>query len=140
MKPAYAIALFIMAGLFNACKKEDISRNSANPVLFMGECYTPIQTTEPIHLCFTKVLSESRCPLHGECIWAGTAIAEFTFTKNGQSYPLSLSTNHTLMGYPQDSVIDGYKIEFVNLYPYPDLQAPPPTPADIKAEIRITRL
>jgi hypothetical protein len=71
-------------------------------------------------------------------VWAGSALAKFSLTKNGESTSFSLATLK-YGSYNKDTVIMGYKIEFVNLSPYPGTVSTP-VPADrIKAEIKITR-
>jgi hypothetical protein len=76
---------------------------------------TCLQSNEnSISICFDSVLTDSRCPLGGECIWAGEAIARFQ---------IKMYENGTKIFdmHPGDTQIieDKYKIYFVDLLPYP---------------------
>lgn len=92
-----------------------------------------------LSLCFTSVESDSRCPANAMCIWAGTAICNFTFIKNGDLHQLKLATL-AVPGTPKDTTVAGFKIEFVNLHPYPGTTNGPIENKDRKAEVKITKL
>lgn len=70
------------------------------------------------------------------CITSGTAIAEFTFTKGNNSSTFQLATSPLNNEPPRDTTIEGYKIEFVNLSPYPG-SISNPAPSDFEAEVKV---
>ena len=41
--------------------------------------------------------------------------------------------------YTKDTIIGGYKIEFINLLPYPGTFTPPAQDSDVKAELKISK-
>jgi hypothetical protein len=64
----------------------------------------------------------------------GTAIGRFSFTVNNNEQKITLSTVHSPALFPTDTILLGYKIEFLDLLPYPDINAPgiPKYQADLK--------
>jgi len=94
---------------------------------------------DDLKLSFDKVVSDSRCPANAVCIWQGAATAKFSFTKNGESHSFDLSTITKSPGYAKDTIISGYKFEFMNLSPYPGTFTPPAPDDQIKAELKITK-
>ncbi|HEX2395730.1 MAG TPA: hypothetical protein VHI78_10305 [Bacteroidales bacterium] len=84
-------------------------------------------------VCFDSVLSDSRCPKNVVCIWAGEATARFTiddFRNSPVQADLRLGT--------LDTLIQGLRISFVALEPYPDFNNPHKT-EEYKAGIVIKR-
>jgi hypothetical protein len=92
-----------------------------------------------LSLCFSSVESDSRCPANAMCIWAGTAICNFTFIKNGDLHQLKLATL-AVPGTPKDTTVAGFKIEFLNLSPYPGTTNGSIKDKERKAEIKITKI
>ncbi|HET6768077.1 MAG TPA: hypothetical protein VFH08_11780 [Chitinophagaceae bacterium] len=92
-----------------------------------------------VKLGFDAVISDSRCPANAMCIWQGAATAAFSFTKNGNTHRFNLSTITMKPQYTKDTLIAGYKIEFIHLLPYPGTFTPPAPDSQIKAELKITR-
>ena len=92
-----------------------------------------------VKLAFDAVVSDSRCPANAVCIWQGAATATFSFSKNGSNHRFNLSTITMEPNYKKDTVISGYKIEFMNLLPYPGTFTPPAPDSDVKAELQITK-
>ena len=83
------------------------------------------------------MIEDSRCPLGVVCIWQGTAIAKFSVTVNDHQQPVTLST-FKLPGFPSDTILMGYKIEFVDLLPYPDINKSHDI-SEYRAELKITK-
>lgn len=77
-----------------------------------GRCLNDNQKKSSI--CFDKVVTDSRCPVNVVCVWAGEAIARFTF-RSGNNIPISVDLNTGT----KDTVISGYKFSFHDLFPYP---------------------
>ena len=83
------------------------------------------------YICLDTVLSDSRCPSDVVCVWAGEAIARFKIEKyNG--FPIFID----LKEGAKDTLIDGYRISFVKLLPYP-ASAHQTKPEEYKARIVI---
>ncbi|MEO8404751.1 MAG: hypothetical protein ABI480_09155 [Chitinophagaceae bacterium] len=138
MKRVCLVTLSIVLIAFISCEKSD-NNTSRYPYVFLDQCVTPSFESDNIRLCMNEVLSDSRCPANANCIWQGAASAKFTFTKNGSPHPIVLSTLSLAPGFTKDTTIDGYKIEFINLLPYPDFSHTPGSD-EIKAEVKITKL
>lgn len=92
-----------------------------------------------VKLGFDAVVSDSRCPANAMCVWQGAATAAFSFSKNGDTHRFNLSTLTMKPQYTKDTVLAGYKIEFINLLPYPGTFTPPAPASQIKAELKITK-
>lgn len=121
-----------------ACKKNKDGR-SQYPFVYLHDCVSKNYSHDRVSLCFEEVISDSRCPEGMFCIWEGAAIAKFIFTKDNNNHVLTLSTNALNLPISKDTVVDGYRIEFVDLEPYPkQVQIPEPPP--YKAEVKITQL
>ena len=67
-----------------------------------------------------SVLSDSRCPLMAECVWAGTAEVRFTFS--AKDYESKTAELFTVNNKEQtDSTnYNGLKIKLLDLIPYPE--------------------
>ena len=116
-----------------ACKK-DKDKKSEYPLIYEHDCVSTIKSYDGIRLCFDKVIADQRCPDDVECFWEGYAIGQFTFTKANNAHVLSLYVRG------RDTVVDGYKIKFVELTPHP-LYHPGPGPRKpYKAEVEVTKM
>lgn len=88
-------------------------------------------------LSFDNVVTDSRCPANAVCVWAGIAVARFTFRHEGREYPFMLSL---MPGQPkQDTIIKGYFIEFFELNPYPGIYSDTKAPG-VTAEVKVHKL
>jgi hypothetical protein len=90
-------AMLLMAA---SCKKEAVNR---------GEVYRD----GDFSIQFTD-FTDSRCPQDAECIWAGEAVV-FLKAASGET-----NIDFSLRGLGSDTTLMGYKIEFVDLLPYPE--------------------
>src|SRR6188768_4597251 len=128
MKLLLSILLFITLTAFvNSCSKSGNKFKNGN---IAGD---------DLKLCFDAVVSDSRCPANAVCIWQGAATASFSFTKNGKTHRFNLSTINMQPNYTKDTVIAEYKIEFINLFPYPGTVVDPIPDSQRKAELKITK-
>jgi len=123
--------------LLFSCSKSIVSHDPA--ILYLNDCNEYENESELVSLCFENVVSDSRCPTGVVCVWEGTAVANFTFKKDNTSYPITLSTLKMPPQYTKDTIVAGYKIEFLNLHPYPR-QHSTPSAGTIKDEVKVTRL
>jgi hypothetical protein len=138
MKLFIYIVPAVMILMAHSCTK-DIELREGTVEIALKRCSNGDIGGNNLRLCFDSLMSDSRCPANAVCGWAGTAIAKFSFTKDNKTKSFILSTLDMSPTYTKDTVLMGYKIEFVNLSPYPGT-APMPVPADqIKAELKITK-
>lgn len=140
MRSFVLIGLVSCLGLLNACKKSVGAGSETSLNIALHDCANNIFSNNQVRLCFESVIQDSRCPANAMCIWQGMAVCKFSFFTNGKSYPLTLSTLSIPGAYTKDTIVAGYKIEFITLTPYPGL---PPVPApgnEIRAEVKIRRL
>ena len=93
-----------------------------------------------LSLRFDSVISDSRCPANVVCVWQGEASVKFTIIKNGTRDFFNLSTINMEPSFRKDTVIYGYKIELLNIYPYPGTYTPPVADSEVKAELKITKV
>ena len=138
MKSYLSIPL-IVSGLFiNSCSKSGLLKEGTL-VLGLNKCVSGKISGDKLTLCFDSLIADSRCPANVVCIWQGTAVAKFSLRKNNEPTSFTLATINMSPNYRKDTTIMGYKIEFVNLSPYPGT-VPDPIPNDrIKAELKITK-
>lgn len=139
MKVFLSIFLFTTLTAFvNSCSKSGDKFSEGTIKLKLSNCENGSISGDDLKLCFEAVVNDSRCPANAVCIWQGAATATFSFTKNGDSHRFDLSTITMKPNYTKDTVIAGYKIEFINLSPYPGTVDPLPD-NQIKAELKITK-
>lgn len=139
MKLFLYIAPVVIILMAHSCSKKDIALREGTVELALKRCGNGDIGGNNLRLCFDSLLSDSRCPANAMCIWQGTATAKFSLTKDNETKTFVLSTLNQPPTYKKDTILMGYKIEFVNLSPYPGTVSMP-VPADkIKAEIRITK-
>ena len=140
MKLLLSILLFITLTAFvNSCSKSGNKFNEGTIELKLLDCANGNIAGVNLKLCFDAVVSDSRCPANAVCIWQGAATASFSFTKNGKTHRFNLSTINMPPNYTKDTVIAEYKIEFINLFPYPGTVADPIPDSQRKAELKITK-
>ena len=140
MKTFLIILAVATISLGNSCSKSGDKRLTEGTIeLKLHESAEGSIKGDRVKLVFDAVVSDSRCPANTMCIWQGAATATFSFTKNGDSHRFNLSTLDMEPNYTKDTVIGGYKIEFIHLLPYPGTFTPPAPDSQIKAELKITR-
>ncbi len=84
-------------------------------------------------ICLDTVLSDSRCPIDVNCVWAGEAKARFKYSINNNT-PIAID----LRAGVADTLINEYKFSFVDLLPHP-LHDKQINPEDYIAKIVIKR-
>ncbi|TMI95603.1 MAG: hypothetical protein E6H08_06075 [Bacteroidetes bacterium] len=140
MKLFLSILLFITLTAFvNSCSKSGNRLREGTIELKLSDCEKGNIEGDDLKLCFEAVVGDSRCPANAVCVWQGAATASFSFTKNGDTHRFNLSTIAMKPNYSKDTVIAGYKIEFINLSPYPGTVSTPVPDDQIKAELKITK-
>jgi hypothetical protein len=140
MKLFLSILLFITLTAFvNSCSKSGNRLREGTIELKLSDCEKGNIEGDDLKVCFEAVVGDSRCPANAVCVWQGAATASFSFTKNGDTHRFNLSTIAMKPNYTKDTVIAGYKIEFINLSPYPGTVSTPVPDDQIKAELKITK-
>jgi hypothetical protein len=126
--------------LAHSCSKTKNVLREGTMEIGLRKCAEGTIGGNKLSLCLDSLISDSRCPANAMCIWQGTAVGKFSLTKNNEPNSFVLATINMSPNYHKDTIIMGYKIEFVNLSPYPGT-VPVLVPADqIKAELKITKL
>ena len=139
MKLVLAILFIAATSFVNSCSKPAIELKEGILELPLKNCAKGTISENKLTLCFDSLIADSRCPANAICIWQGTATARFSLTKNKETVTFVLSTLNTPPTYIKDTILLGYKIEFINLSPYPGTEAAPVPNDKIKAEIKITK-
>jgi hypothetical protein len=142
MRPLTLLAFFLFAGLFYTCAKPLVAETQEpddNLHVPLYQCM-PVSLTAEASVCFDSLLSDSRCPVGGVCVWMGVAYGKFSLSANGTRYPFRLSTIAQSIWGPRDTVVAGFKIELINFSPYPGTVADPVPDNIRKAELKVTKL
>ena len=72
---------------------------------------------EDISIKFESLVGDSRCAIDAICVWEGDAEVKFSLKKNDTLFDFSL---HTAKNYfSTDTLILGYRVELIDIYPYP---------------------
>jgi hypothetical protein len=136
-KIVLAMLMLSICTLF-ACKKNQDSK-SQYPFVYLNDCISKMYSHDKIQLCFNEIISDSRCPKGMYCIWEGAVVCKFTFTSNNKSHVLTLASNPLNLPVSKDTVVDGYRIQFIDLKPEKEMGTIP-LPSEIRAEVKITKL
>ena len=140
MKTLFILLTVTITAMAHSCSKSGDKRLAeGNIELTLHETASGNLNGDNVKLAFDAVVSDSRCPANAMCIWQGAATATFSFTKNNDTHRFNLSTITMEPNYKKDTVIAGYKIEFIHLLPYPGTFTPPAPDSQIKAELKITK-
>lgn len=102
-------------------------------LLAPGEQYNCLDCD--VSVSFTKVVSDSRCPLDVDCVWAGMAEVELSVEIEGASRVILLAT----VGENSSAEFGGYRLSLGEVSPYPTLQNPIPQ-SDYRITLTVTRL
>jgi len=107
-----AILLFLFS-----CKNEDLtivdSKSSVlrdTILIYKGD--STFIRNEDITISFNRVISDSRCPIGVECVWAGEVIGEFRYTKGSYSVIFNATNGYSVF-------VDGYSVKLIDVLPYP---------------------
>ncbi len=128
--------LVLISGIifFTSCKKNITETGNTDSVL-LHNCSGKVSP----YICFDSVVQDSRCPKGAECIWSGTAIINIRFYETGNNHNFKMSLRgFPGLGFPSDTTINGFRIIFTDLQPYPDFNSPLPGAKDIKAFFILT--
>jgi hypothetical protein len=123
-----------------SCKKQPVAANE-NSI----PNYIPVSKEQSFDMdgqiltcTLDTVIQDSRCPIKATCVWEGAAVARFKIKLDNTYSSITLAT--TRFGeYDSSTVMAGFKIEFINLAPHPELDEPI-NYNDYVAEVKITKL
>lgn len=139
MKTLLFILFITLTAFVISCSKSGVELKEGTLNLALKKCAEGKINGDKLSFCFDSLVSDSRCPANAMCVWQGTAVAKFSLTKNNETSSFELATINMSPNYHKDTTMMGYKIDFINLSPYPGT-VPTPIPADqIKAELKITK-
>lgn len=134
-KPFYWLALLMGIIFVTGCNKIDVGAVE-NKSAILYNCSE--KTIEP-YICFDSLITDSRCPKGGECVWQGTALIKISFHEKGNIHRFIMSLKgFPDLGYPGDTTVAGHKIIFTDLKPYPEVNMPAPQSSEIKAFFSIS--
>jgi hypothetical protein len=131
MKRISLIILVAFGALLTACEKSGDPEASLD--ISLHDCTGAIFSGDDIRLCFDSVISDSRCPANLVCVWQGMAEVQFTLIKHSQTHVFKLTL-------PSDTILAGYKINLLELNPYPGLPPTTPPSNDKRVKVKITKL
>ena len=138
MKSFLYIVPAVIVLMAHSCSKKDIELKEGILEIGVQQCAAGNIGSDNLTLCVDSVLEDSRCPSGAVCVWEGRAVVKFSLTKENQKYPFALSTSARLGQYKKDTLLLGYKIELINVHPYPKTGSS--TPNNKKtAEVKISR-
>jgi hypothetical protein len=139
MKILVSLAVLFLIAVFTGCSRSNELANPKSINLKIQQCNDVFFPDDTVTICFDSLLTDSRCPHNVVCIWEGYAAGKFSFTVNNQTSIFDLSATKDLyQAYTTDTIIAGYKIEFLDLTPYPDILIPSPA-TNKTAVLRITK-
>jgi hypothetical protein len=134
-KSLFGLMLLTAMIILWGCKKYAVKAIDENSIA-LYDC-SP-ETTAP-YICFDSLITDSRCPEGGECFWRGNATIKVSFHERGNVHTFKMGLKgYPWMGFPPDTTISGYKIEFIDLTPYPNYFVPAPKASEIRATFNIT--
>jgi hypothetical protein len=138
MKLFLYIVPVVMVLMAHSCSKKEIELKEGILEIGVQKCAAGNIGGDNLTLCVDSIPEDSRCPSDVVCVWAGRAVVKFSLTKNEQTYRFALSTLNMPNSYKKDTVISGYKIELINVHPYPKTTSSTPY-NKLTAEVKISK-
>lgn len=138
MKALILLYTILLSLSFFSCKKD---KNNKDYITFSA-CKNFTVNTQTVNVCFENVVSDSRCPEGGDCIWEGCGIVALKVTMGAETHTIQLST--LLRKMPQipsiDTTINNVKIKLEDLTPYPCLNCHTPSTDNYKVKLKLTEV
>ena len=123
-----ALALFLLSGLLHPgcelidrhqyCDPYDSGELTLNDTLELKYNQLYCNSKYEFRLSFDS-LSDGRCPIGAWCIWEGTARVNLIVQPSGKAK--QTFTLFTHKGFLNDTLLDGIRYEFIDLFPYPEI-------------------
>ncbi len=122
-KKSFTWLIFILLIAFSfGCKKNDFKADSEANSVTLYKC---MEKTALPFICFDSLIMDSRCPAGAVCAWQGTALIKISFHEATTTHSFVMSlTGFPDLGYTSDTIINGYRIVFADLKPYPSINGP----------------
>jgi len=130
MRTTCFILCLLLAGA--ACRKPASKTETFR--VTRGACTDKETGDQLVRVCLDSV-QDSRCPPHAVCVWQGVAIGYFRMQVHGTETRFALSTRSLPGMPPTDTLVQGYRLRFLDLFPYPGTGTGDP----VEAEIEISR-
>lgn len=118
--------MILLVGVMEACIysgcESDLTLKSTlhlNDTVELANFETKYNYENNLVLRMDSVLNDSRCPSNVQCVWEGNAQVRFLFTIDSIRTDFVLNT-HGGAQYNSDTVIGGYRIQLLDLMPYPE--------------------
>lgn len=111
MKYLLALGLYLA---FNGCHKTELMTPQIK--LPVQQCIDRTFDTSHITLCLDS-LSDSRCPVGATCVWQGDAVLHMRL-QGASTHQFTMSA-HGLMHIPNDTTIERYRVQVIDVLPYP---------------------
>lgn len=110
--------LFLSVVCFLSCNKNH--SNASFSSLKVNSCESNLIGGNKVKICLLKVEADSRCPLNAYCIHKGFVTAKFSVKINESvADTILLDMKNYESVNPSEIIIEGYKISFQTLSPYP---------------------
>ncbi|MEP7141902.1 MAG: hypothetical protein ABI707_03475 [Ferruginibacter sp.] len=141
MKRSNGLLIAVILLAYVSCKKQPGPVNEKNyaPHYIALNKYQPVNMDGEILTCsLDSVIQDSRCPVNATCVWQGVAVARFKISRKNIQNTITLAT-FKFGEYDTNTTVAGFKIELINVSPYPEL-AIPHNYNDYVAEVKITKL
>lgn len=135
MKYTISLPLLLLSIVLVACKKAPVVLNSN--YIPVNDCRSFDLGDKTLRVCLDSVIQDSRCPINAICIWEGVAVGRFSASAGNESRVITLATA-PIAGYSKETIIEGFKIEFIELSPHAILDKPF-NYDDYVAEVRVTK-
>jgi hypothetical protein len=135
------LSLVVFLGL-PSCVKSVEDRNPppiGNPDTLILKINETKTLQSGLEIGFPILISDSRCPIGGVCIWEGRADCQFLFKKNGVSKLDSLAIGAWVENMPTDSIsFAGEKIRLLEVNPHQNMDSLPVPVSEywVKLEIK----
>ena len=92
----------------------------AKDMIRLKEGQTLVSDNKAVAVTFNKVVSDDRCPMDTQCIWAGNATVDLTVKdKDGKTQALSLSSGDLRGDLKRKATVFGQTISLETVYPTP---------------------
>ena len=92
----------------------------AKDMIRLKEGQTVVSENKAVAVTFNKVLSDDRCPMDTQCIWAGNATVDLTVKdKDGKAQALKLASGDLRGDLKRRATVFGQTISLETVYPTP---------------------
>ena len=113
------LLLIVFPLAFICCRKSSTGNGTLHTVS-LYQCSDHIAGKTGDYICFDSLVTDSRCPVGGICIWYGYTEIRVSYHESGNIHRFNMSLPNNMPGTAvNDTVINGTKIIFTKLDPYP---------------------